>query len=719
MSERNVPERDADATNAVLSIGQRAEWERWQRSRHATRRRLRSAVTAAFLYLMAALAVGAYLIVVVKEVSRGTVITSNWTYEQIDFSWMTQVAWGYGALAALAIVAYPLLLLLIDGRLPALLARLMRWIPGIGSTMQMVALGEFCESMYQSVARSKTYGEALAQASNSVRDSAMRQWSARASQQVAAGQSFARVLRTSPIHDQPLPALHAWVQNDITWVEALRVWHRAAAQCHVQSQRRLNRTVQAISLSCLLACVFLAAFGMLIAATTTSMALEGWLSVGLWGQNIPSIFSMIVESQLTMIPVAIGSLLLACTFHSIGANFNEHPAIRTGRIAIKFVKATEWFLWTLGLLALIVAVPHPITVVLAAMFVASIVIAGRWRYHEETQSLNDWLRLAVETTVSIPVLVERMADGFRSRLAGQSRVFAVRVNRGQGIVDAARRTGLPIEADTLAAIMAPPHDVAPEVPRRFPGAVDSRSGGIGGQREPSAVPPIVTEQFVYVVVTLFLAWVISIQVRAVILPVFTQMLDEYSLSYRRVTQGLDITVTIGNGVTLMVAIWLVAAWFIRWLPLSMVRWVPWFGQRSIDRWRCEVLRAIAGGVRNDQPAGDIFQFAQASTRVRWIRRRCAAARRSIEKGTGLVSSLRIAKLVSVREQTWLSSAEKNGGLADTLDQIVGNIHRRQTLLWDLRKAWLVPLATVGVGIYVLIHCLVVFRVLSLLIGGRA
>ncbi len=715
MSEGKEFKVTTDETVASWSIAQTAEFELWQRGRDDARRRLRSAVTWGFVYLIAALAVGAYLIVVVKEISRGTVWVDSWNFEEMDLSWMTQIAWGYAGLAVLAIIAYPLLLLLIHGKLPSGLAWFMRRVPGIGSTMRVVELGELCQSMVQSIAQSKTYAAALGDVSHTVRDSGLRRWSARAHQQIEAGQSLATLLRSSPIHDQPLPAVIAFAQSDTSRTDTLRVWQQAAAQCHIRIERRVDRATQAVSVSCLLAAVFFAAFGLLLAATITCMALDVWIY---WGAINRPWFAPAFESPITMLPVAIGSLLLACMIHSIVANLNEHPSARPLRVAITFLKTIQWLLWTVGILALIVAVPHPITVVLVAMFVASIVIAARWRYREEVESLNDWLRLAAETTVSIPMFVERMADGFHSRLAGQSRAFAARVNRGEGIVDAVRRSKLPVQSDTLAAILMPRIDAAEEQADGGSG-VDCERDEIDARLiESPDLPPIVSEQFVYVIATVFLAWLISIQVRSIILPIFKQMLDEFSTEPFK-TPGLDFTVTAGNVITFFVAIWLLAALLTRWLPLWMVPWIPWFGRRSIDRWRCQVLRALERGVRRKQPAGEIMQFARDTTRVQWIHRRTDTASRLVESGSELAPSLRKAKLISSREQTWLSSAEKNGALADTIQQIIDNIRRRQTLIWTVRKSWLVPLATIAVGLYVLVHGVVVFQVLSRLMGGIA
>lgn len=208
-----------------MEHGQEAEFERWRRGRADVRRRLSGAATSGFLYLIASLAVGAYLIVAVAAVTRDTTVMDGWNSRDLDLSWMYQIAWGYGALAVLAVIAFPLVLLLIAGKLPPLLARVMRSLPGMGSTMRMVELGDFCQSVYMSIAQSKTYGQAFRDAALDVQDADLRRWAATSAASLEGGQSPASVLRFAPIREQPLPAILAFVQGGVSQTDALRIWH--------------------------------------------------------------------------------------------------------------------------------------------------------------------------------------------------------------------------------------------------------------------------------------------------------------------------------------------------------------------------------------------------------------------------------------------------------------------------------------------------------------
>lgn len=729
MSDINDFSEDTNVSASSWSIGQQAELERWRRGRADVRRRLSGAAMGAFVYLISALAVGAFLIVAVAAVTRDTTVMDGWDSLGVDLSWMYKIVWGYGALALLATVVFPLVLLMVAGRLPPLLARVMRSLPGIGSTMRMVELGDFCQSMYMSIAQSKTYGQAFGDAVQDVRDADMRRWAKSSAASVEGGQPLASVLRFAPIREQPLPAILAFVQGGVSQTEALRIWHHAAEDCHQQAQARLQRTVQAMSVTFLLAAVFLATLGLLLAATITIMVLQGWVSMlySLSAYIMMKSMGGFGGSQLFVLAASVVLMLVAGALHLIAAGTLGHAVTRQGRMLVTLLRVVEALLWIFSFLALVIALPHPTTIVLCVMILASIFIARSWRYRGEVESLNKWLRVAAETSVSTPLLVDVMADGFRGRLAGQSREFAARMNRGESIENAVRRSRLPVQADTLAAILQ-----AREAALREPSGAQTDDLNVGNavptrgvfrsrdalshHNDMSTSPVLVSEQFVYVILLVFLAWVIGRAVRAIILPEFSRMLEEFFSDSSRATMGLDTTVMLGNVVVTILVIWLLAAALIPLLPVWMVRYVPWFGRFAVDRWRCEVLQTVAYGVRSHLPAADILQHAPATTRVSWIQKRCQQAVQSIDQGTGLAGSLHRATLVSENEQAWLSTAEKNGSLADTIEQIVRNIRRRQILLWQVRKAWLVPLATVCVGLYVLVHAVVIFRFLTMLMG---
>ncbi|EMI42875.1 hypothetical protein [Rhodopirellula sp. SWK7] len=257
------------------SIAQAAEAELWRDIRNETRRRLTRTVTVSFLYLLAALAVGSYLINAVIEAGRGAVYYVGWKETELNVNWMTQFVWSYAVLALLATIAYVLTMLLIHNKLPAQLGAAMNRMPWIGSTMRMVSMGSFCQSIYQSVARSRTYGDALETAAEEVSDATLRQWSAVAAQRIRSGQSLSNVLQSCPIRDQPLSAVSVMIENPRSMEESVRVWHQATEECHGLARSRLIRATQVLSVSALLVSVFLAAFAMLSATMFMSVAMSG------------------------------------------------------------------------------------------------------------------------------------------------------------------------------------------------------------------------------------------------------------------------------------------------------------------------------------------------------------------------------------------------------------------------------------------------------------
>ena len=258
------------------SIAHRVELEMWSDIRCETRQRLMRSLTIGVLYLLAALAVGAYLILAVQEIGTGLYMLRDWELEEVSLGWMTQVAWGYGGVAIVVIVLYPLLALLICDRLPHWCSWMMEAVPGVGSTMRAVSLGDFCQAMYQSVAASQTYDAALAHASQRVRSPSLRDWSRKASGRIAAGQSLDGVLASAPIREPALFAVIALTSdsaanmrsaaNKLSHEDTIRIWHQAASECHILAQSRSIRATQLLSVLGLLASVFFATLGMLMAA---------------------------------------------------------------------------------------------------------------------------------------------------------------------------------------------------------------------------------------------------------------------------------------------------------------------------------------------------------------------------------------------------------------------------------------------------------------------
>ncbi|EMI54075.1 type II secretion system F family protein [Rhodopirellula sallentina] len=262
-------------TNVDGEIAQNAEAELWKGIRNQTRRSLSVSLTFAYFYLMAALMVGSYLITAVSEVGREAVYYIGWELTELDVTWMTRFAWSYAVLALLATITYVIAMLFIHNKLPTHLALAATKIPWIGSTMRAVSVGRLCESVLHSVKRSRTYDEALSIATNEVGDAALSRWSATSSDRVRAGHSMSGILESCPVGDQPLMAIAAFMEQERTGEEAIRVWHLATEECHSLAQSRVARATQFLSVSALLISVFLAAFAMLSSSAFISTILSG------------------------------------------------------------------------------------------------------------------------------------------------------------------------------------------------------------------------------------------------------------------------------------------------------------------------------------------------------------------------------------------------------------------------------------------------------------
>ena len=143
----------------------------------------------------------------------------------------------------------------------------------------------------------------------------------------------------------------------------------------------------------------------------------------------------------------------------------------------------------------------------------------------------------------------------------------------------------------------------------------------------------------------------------------------------------------------------------------MIRLVPWFGRSWIDRQRAELVRSLARGTRIGLSEREILLSAAKGTRARWVNQRCRKTFSLIEGGATLPVALYRSGVVSGREQPWLVAAERNGTLSIALENLASDVQRRSAYRWRFRMAWFVPLATLLLGGYVLVHAFFLFQAL--------
>ncbi|TWT92246.1 hypothetical protein [Neorhodopirellula pilleata] len=257
------------------SIGRDAELEVWRHVRIEARRRLSGTLTIGFVYLLLALLVGAFLIHAVEDVAHDTVYLQGWNQETLELRWMTELIWGYVGIGILALVGYVMAMLMIHHRLPGTTWQMIASTPWVGSTMRIVAVADFCQSMFHSLGDSLTYDQAFSKAAVEMQSDGLKPWSTGAAEQIRSGRSIGQVLSSCPTREGSIMALAAMTQSQISADQSLRVWHDAATECHELIASRLQRTIQVISIFCLLGSVGLAAFAMLVSTRFMASVLGG------------------------------------------------------------------------------------------------------------------------------------------------------------------------------------------------------------------------------------------------------------------------------------------------------------------------------------------------------------------------------------------------------------------------------------------------------------
>ncbi|MCA9136871.1 MAG: hypothetical protein KDB00_08930 [Planctomycetales bacterium] len=269
------------SSDPTLSIADQANFESWQNTRSETRRQLASTLSVGLFYLLAALAVGAYLLLAFDELletadlGEGIFYYANWEEHRFNLPWIPLLAWGYGAAGLIAVAGYVLAILAIFDRCPASLYSFIAKIPLFGSTLRALSLGDFCQSIYQSVAQRCTYDDAMSRAANVIRNAGMRQWSHQSSLRLQSGQSVDSILKSSPIRDQPLAAVSVMAAKPMTDTQTAAIWCRAAEECHLLAQSRLERTKIVISTTCMIASVSIASLAMLTTVRILRIILRG------------------------------------------------------------------------------------------------------------------------------------------------------------------------------------------------------------------------------------------------------------------------------------------------------------------------------------------------------------------------------------------------------------------------------------------------------------
>lgn len=264
------------------TIANQAEVETWAAIRDNGRSSLSRATTLSLLYLLAALAVGAYLLSAVAQICEGAIYLVGWDVEELQLTWMETMMWIYAGAAVIAIAGWLLVQLSLRGRLPVLLSVFVAKTPGLGRAIQTIALANFCESIYRSVVGSQTYGDAFRFASQEARFAPLQNWAAQSALRLDAGQSWEHALSHPPIKDHPLAAVTALGQGQLSREETIGMWHQAASDSHSLVDSRSRRTVRYLFRTGLVASVLTASFAILAVNTAIVMTINGLTFFGWW-----------------------------------------------------------------------------------------------------------------------------------------------------------------------------------------------------------------------------------------------------------------------------------------------------------------------------------------------------------------------------------------------------------------------------------------------------
>lgn len=268
------PSKAIQATG--LTIGQTAMLQTWQEIRLDARRRMLFTATLGFLYVIASLLVGAYLLHALDRIVDDVPDPSrSWlSSETIELAWLSSVALAYLVATVIVGAALAFVILMLVGRLPKFLSPIAARTPVFGAICRIMSAGEFCQSLYRSVVQQKTYADAFGEAADEIREASIRHWAKHSSTRIAQGELVQNVLESTPIDDQPLAVISAVIPSLKNTGDSVYLWHEASAECHAVLQTRLKRGLKFVSLWSLLISVSLAGSPFVLATLFISFHLR-------------------------------------------------------------------------------------------------------------------------------------------------------------------------------------------------------------------------------------------------------------------------------------------------------------------------------------------------------------------------------------------------------------------------------------------------------------
>tara|TARA_R110002049_G_scaffold2750_2_gene21325 strand:- start:6342 stop:7652 length:1311 start_codon:yes stop_codon:yes gene_type:complete len=365
-----------------------------------------------------------------------------------------------------------------------------------------------------------------------------------------------------------------------------------------------------------------------------------------------------------------------------------------------------------------IAMPHPVIIAALFMLAALLFLAIRWRSKEEASSLNDVIRLVAMRRGAIPEAVEAFARGRGGRVAVRAAHFAYRLQCGESVETAVRRTRVPVTADSILSIQANTAGT-PFVEAARPGTASCRlfsttaTGELPWRTGPGWLRVHTRPQLAYLMYLIAFSLLLGWFFRSWVLPTLEQISQEFGVRFDRHSPWLasfvDASGQLTVGICILALLWLCLVVASRLFPVQWIlRLTPWYGDCLGTQHRAVGLSSLAHGVDRGQPVAKILDTAAQNSNSRWIRWRSRAAVKRIARGEPLSEALRQSGWLTATEQPWIEASEKNGQLALAFQQLADDTVRRFELRWQVRLAWLVPVTILAAGTFVLAHSYCLF-----------
>ena len=404
------------------------------------------------------------------------------------------------------------------------------------------------------------------------------------------------------------------------------------------------------------------------------------------------------EFQAVVFGIAMILIMVAGTMRSVISNLRMRPSARSRPGAIAVLGLGIWLLWIMVGILVVVAVPHPMTVIAVVVLLLAVFFHGRMNLRDEAQSLDRWIGFVGSGGGPVGEMAEGFAGGCQTRVGERAKRLSLNLSRGLPPGDAINQSRLPLSADSIAVMTLPRSGGRQKSVRQWH-RTHQRS-------ESDRAHARFWERFAYAYLLVLLAWFLGTFVPWLGGWPMDELAQEFDVNLNRDGGWRTCLVWSRAASHFLLAgmtIWACAAILIPILPEWIASRVPWFGRAWQNRERADSFLALARGVRAELPESELLDGNVRHSRSRWIRNRSRKVRRFQANGMSLIDSMKQSRWVDQREHAWLTLAASNGNLPQSMEQLSDDIRRHEMITWHYRMAWFVPTITILVAVYVLLH----------------